>query len=116
MAGILGFGNHENNNDESDSNNNNGNNNNNSNLNSDEDHHHQSYSYSNRRGFSVQVPVDNKAHQIGPILIPCVAGDGGLQVYLSYISFRFVFRNYVYMIYCLMVTLVAVTELIVLDK
>lgn len=37
-----------------------------------------------RKGFSVpvQVPVD-RAHQIGPILLPCPAGDGGVQVFSS---------------------------------
>ncbi|XP_071706485.1 uncharacterized protein [Rutidosis leptorrhynchoides] len=76
VAGFLGFGNHdENDNTEND-------NHKTRNMNSDEEihhhHHNHPHSYSNRRGFSVQVPVD-KVHQIGPVLFPCVAGDGGIQ-------------------------------------
>lgn len=34
-----------------------------------------------RRGFSVPVQVAvEKTHQIGPVLLPCVPGQGGVQV------------------------------------
>ncbi|XP_076940751.1 uncharacterized protein LOC143610053 [Bidens hawaiensis] len=77
IVGYLGFGNHEVNKDSEDDDNNN-----NHNVNA---HNHpnsvdQDHSHLPRRGFSVsvQVPVD-KSHQIGPVLVPCPAGDGGVQ-------------------------------------
>ncbi|KAI3703513.1 hypothetical protein L1987_73643 [Smallanthus sonchifolius] len=72
FVGFLGFGNHEVNKDsegEIDAN-----------PNSTEETSHYIDTNLPRKGFSVpvQVPVD-KAHQIGPILVPCPAGDGGVQ-------------------------------------
>ncbi|KAL8216390.1 hypothetical protein R6Q57_023227 [Mikania cordata] len=48
------------------------------NGNSVEETHNHDYSNLPRKGFSVQVPVD-RVHQIGPVLLPCAAGDGGVQ-------------------------------------
>ncbi|KAL4590837.1 hypothetical protein LXL04_003780 [Taraxacum kok-saghyz] len=78
LVGLLGFGNHEHEvNKEHDGDNDIGGNNH---VNSVEEIHHHNYSNIPRKGFSVpvQVPVD-RAHQIGPVLVPCVAGDGGVQ-------------------------------------
>ncbi|XP_071737413.1 uncharacterized protein [Rutidosis leptorrhynchoides] len=74
LAGWLGFGNHEVNKDSEDEIDVN-------NLNSTEEETHR-YVDTNlpRKGFSVpvQVPVD-KSRQIGPVLVPCTAGAGGIQ-------------------------------------
>ncbi|KVH89722.1 uncharacterized protein LOC112522208 [Cynara cardunculus var. scolymus] len=74
VAGLLGFGNHdlhEVNKDDVNGNND---------VNPVEEIYHRDYSNLPRKGFSVpvQVPVD-RAHQIGPVLVPCAAGDGGVQ-------------------------------------
>nr|GEU94098.1 hypothetical protein [Tanacetum cinerariifolium] len=73
FAGLLGSSHHEQQVNE---------NNNNDNLNSVEEEELDRNEYNNieRKGFSVkrQVPVD-KAHQIGPVLVPCPARDGGVQ-------------------------------------
>ncbi|GKD77694.1 hypothetical protein Tco_1340315 [Tanacetum coccineum] len=78
FAGLLGSSHHEQQVNE--------NNNNNDNLGSvEEDDDRNEYNNNiERKGFSVkrQVPVD-KAHQIGPVLVPCPARDGGVQVYMS---------------------------------
>ncbi|KAK9067900.1 hypothetical protein SSX86_012011 [Deinandra increscens subsp. villosa] len=77
LVGFLGFGNHEVNKDSEDEiDGNQGHNN----PNSTEQTHPYIDPNLPRKGFSVsvQVPVD-KAHQIGPILMPCPAGDGGVQ-------------------------------------
>lgn len=78
VAGLLGFGNHDHevNKEHDEDKDTSGNNH----VNSVEDIHHHNYSNLPRKGFSVpvQVPVD-RAHKIGPILVPCGAGDGGLQ-------------------------------------
>lgn len=76
VVGFLGFSNHEVNKDSGDENNNN-----NLNNSTEEEMHHYIDPNLPRKGFSVsvQVPVD-KAHQIGPILVPCPDGDGGVQV------------------------------------
>nr|XP_043628917.1 uncharacterized protein LOC122600279 [Erigeron canadensis] len=82
LAGILGFGNPEVNKDSQDDDDD-GETDVNNNPNSAEHiHNYINTNTSNlpRKGFSVsvQVPVD-RAHQIGPILVPCPAGDGGVQ-------------------------------------
>ncbi|KAI3828697.1 hypothetical protein L1987_02805 [Smallanthus sonchifolius] len=72
LAGFLGIGNHEVNKDSEEETD--------ANPNSTEETHHYVDTNLRRKGFSVpvQVPVD-KAHKIGPILVPCPAGDGGVQ-------------------------------------
>ena len=79
FAGLLGSSHHEQEVNENEIQNNN----NNNNLNSVEEEEEINSNYNNieRKGFSVkrQVPVD-KAHQIGPVLVPCPARDGGVQV------------------------------------
>ncbi|CAI9290630.1 unnamed protein product [Lactuca saligna] len=79
IVGYLGLGNHdlhEVNKEHDDDKDVSGNNH----LNSSDEIHHHNYSNLPRKGFSVpvQVPVD-RGHQIGPVLVPCVAGDGGVQ-------------------------------------
>ncbi|XP_076948918.1 uncharacterized protein LOC143621358 [Bidens hawaiensis] len=76
IVGYLGFGNHEvNKDDEIDQNNNNVNAHNHHPSSVDQDHSHLP-----RSGFKVSVPVPvDKPHQIGPVLVPCPAGDGGVQ-------------------------------------
>ena len=34
----------------------------------------------NRKGFSVQVPVPGERSYVGPLLVACDSGDGGVQV------------------------------------
>lgn len=36
-----------------------------------------------RKGFSVAVKVPVDRPQLGPVLVPCAVGDGGVQVNLS---------------------------------
>ncbi|KAD6453630.1 hypothetical protein R6Q59_015475 [Mikania micrantha] len=76
LVGFLGFGHHEVNKESEDEIDENGHNN----PNSTEEIHQYIDSNLPRKGFSVsvQVPVD-KSRQIGPILEPCPAGDGGVQ-------------------------------------
>ncbi|KAL8244557.1 hypothetical protein R6Q59_010815 [Mikania micrantha] len=69
FTGFLGFG-PESNAEHEDENETNGN--------SVEETHNHDYSNLPHKGFSVQVPVD-RVHQIGPVLLPCAAGDGGVQ-------------------------------------
>ncbi|KAM0070076.1 hypothetical protein Hdeb2414_s0001g00009131 [Helianthus debilis subsp. tardiflorus] len=77
IAGFLGLGTHEVNKDSEDEiDDANAHNTSNS---TDEMHHYVDPNLP-RKGFSVsvQVPVD-KTVQIGPVLVPCPAGDGGVQ-------------------------------------
>ncbi|PUZ73886.1 hypothetical protein GQ55_1G022600 [Panicum hallii var. hallii] len=39
-----------------------------------------------RRGFSVQVPVPVERQGPGPVLVPCPQGDGGVQVYHTFVA------------------------------
>ncbi|PKA47740.1 hypothetical protein AXF42_Ash014517 [Apostasia shenzhenica] len=37
-----------------------------------------------RRGFSIQVPVAIEKHNVGPVLVPCSLGEGGVQGFRWY--------------------------------
>ncbi|PKU61367.1 hypothetical protein MA16_Dca017799 [Dendrobium catenatum] len=39
------------------------------------------------RGFSVQVPVAAEKPSLGPVIIPCSLGEGGVQVHFSFFPF-----------------------------
>ncbi|KAK1419224.1 hypothetical protein QVD17_28387 [Tagetes erecta] len=81
FVGFVGFGNHEVNKDSEDDTHHHHHHHHQHQLNStDEEMHHYIDPNLPRKGFSVsvQVPVD-KAHQIGPILVPCPNGDAAVQ-------------------------------------
>lgn len=45
-----------------------------------------------RRGFGVPVQVTVDRPHLGPVLLPCTTGDGGVQVFLF--VFFFLFTNF----------------------
>ncbi|KAF5960121.1 hypothetical protein HYC85_001330 [Camellia sinensis] len=42
---------------------------------------HRVESHLHRKGFSVPVQVPVERPQLGPVLVPCIVGDGGVQVH-----------------------------------
>lgn len=77
LAGWMGFGNHEVNKDPEDETDVDGH----DNQNSVEDINHYIDGSLPRKGFSVPARVHvDKARQIAPILVPCPAADGAVQV------------------------------------
>ncbi|KAJ7011211.1 hypothetical protein NC653_001591 [Populus alba x Populus x berolinensis] len=42
-----------------------------------------------RKGFGVPVQVAVERPQVGPLIVPCISGDGGLQFYISVIVWSF---------------------------
>ncbi|KVH91724.1 uncharacterized protein LOC112529605 [Cynara cardunculus var. scolymus] len=76
ILAFLGFGNHQVNGASEDAKDVNGHND----SNSVEEPPHHVNSNRHRKGISVsvQVPAD-RPHEIGPVIVPCPAGDGGVQ-------------------------------------
>lgn len=53
-----------------------------------------------RKGFSVSVKVAANRAQVGPLLVPCDVGDGGIQVISPFFDIRYFVQFYEPFCFC----------------